>query len=178
MADEEQTQQQPAPKAAKGGLVKTIGLAAGVLVVAIVAAVLVWLMVLNPMLNKKEGPEPDPGIPETAQWYSFEESTVHVVMPPGSNLPASYLLYQVDLLVSDAETAAVIEGNLAWFEDEIRKLHSHLSRESLDEPMLEESIQAQILQRCNEVLKSIMGDKMGEHRVLEVKHRKFSVVDQ
>jgi hypothetical protein len=99
-------------------------------------------------------------------------------MPPGSNLPASYLLYQVDLLVSDAETAMVIEGNRAWFEDEIRKLHSHLSRESLDEPMLEESIQAQILQRCNEVLKSIMGDSVDDHRVLEVKHRKFSVVDQ
>lgn len=177
MAEEQQTPE--APPKAKGGLMKMIGLAAGVLVVALVAAIVAWFLVLKPMIEDEgDSPPPDPGIPETAVWYNFDEATVHVVMPPGSNLPASYLLYQVDLLVSSQTTYDVIDVNRAWFEDEIRKLHSHLSRESLDEPMLEQSIQAQILQRSNEVLKTILGDRLGDNRVLQVKHRRFSVVDQ
>ncbi len=172
--------EEPASKKKSSSLVRLLIMIGSAGLAAAIVALLLYKMVLAPMLSDKPK-EPDPALsefPPTAVWIDFDSASTTAVMPPGSNLPASLVMYAVSFYCSNQATADLITNNKAWFVDELRELHSHHTREQLDDPMLLKNIQKQALLRCSEILDQIQGGKNPENRILKVTHKEFLAVDQ
>lgn len=159
-------------------IVRLLIMVVGAVLAAAIVALLLYKFVLAPMLSGQAEKKPEPEFPATAVWVDFDQASTTAVMPPGSNLPASLLMYTVSLCCSNQITADLVNNNKAWFVDELRELHSHHTREQLDDPMLLKNIQKQALLRCNEILDQLQGGKNPANRVLKVTHKDFLVVDQ
>lgn len=177
MADEE-NQEQTEEKPSGGGLGKIVL----VLVVAFVAAIgglATYLFVLKPMLEKSavvaEAVEEDL-IPLAAVEIEFPASPVNVIRD--GQEPAATLLFGVTLECANAETLALVTAHQARFVDMINKLHASRTRAELDDVLLmTESIQRQLMQKLNDLLKRLQEEPADEIRITAVLHHTFVVQD-
>ncbi len=174
MADEQNDAPETTGRAK--GLLKRIGIAILLVLLAAGAAVAFGLFVFIPWLEQE--PSPDPEIPRGAVMVRFDRANTTAVMPPNSNLPASLLMYQVSFLCSNQTTAQIVQENRAWFSDMLRELHSDHPREYLDNPMLRRSIQQQALTKANEILNTLQGGANPRNKIIKVLHEEFFVYDQ
>lgn len=175
-------------------------------VVAVLGAVVVAIVVFNFVLRPRLTDAPasakvekhESTIPATAVTVPFDEAFTTVIMP-SPDMPASTLLYKVSLECSNQAAADKVKANMARFTAIIRKMHSYKSRQELDDPLVEQSIEKQIQQEANRILKELPtpsaaaggeggghggggaapaghGDG-GEERITAVFHEKFFVQD-
>lgn len=184
-------EEKPAPQATptkKGGALHTMGITAGVVLVAAVSGLLVFNLVVRPRLQSAAPQPPNPAAPESetegegklpadAVTVSFEESFASVVMAE-RDIPASILLYQVSFECANAATAALVEKHKARFVSMLRELHSYKTREELNDPLVEESVRKEALRRANSMLKSLQPVPDPSVRIVSVLHGKFFVQDQ
>ncbi|MBX7257142.1 MAG: flagellar basal body-associated FliL family protein [Candidatus Hydrogenedentes bacterium] len=177
-------------------------------VVAVLGAVVVAVVVFNFVLRPRLTDTPKPAeaeeekheskIPATAVTVPFDEAFTTVIMP-SPDMPASTLLYKVSLECSNQAAAEKVKANMARFTAIIRKMHSYKSRQELDDPFVEQSIEKQIQQEANRILKELPvpaptgggeggghggGESAapaesdgGEERITAVFHEKFFVQD-
>jgi flagellar basal body-associated protein FliL len=158
----------------KKGIAKKLLPVIGVVVVAAAGAVAVYLFVLSPRLNPQaEGEET---IPQDAQWLELEEGVVSIERED-ADIPASTLLYQVSLHCANEKTVGLIQEDMPWFLNMIRRLHSNRTREEVDDPLVVESIEKQALAKANNRLEQLQEAPEEDVRVIEVIHKKFVVTD-
>ena len=172
---------------------KTLITAVVVMVIAMTGAFLIFWFIFYPALDGKhakgeknaaeeagdsargdKGKGENEKIPPTAVTVTFDDGFANVLMPEPS-MPALLLMYQVSFLVSDPETAELVNKNKPIFEDIITTLHSYRSREELNDPMVKTSIQKQILEMSNEKLRQLIHKPGPEKRILSVLHIRFAV---
>lgn len=181
MADE-----QKAPEAAEAGggmkkMLRGVGLIVGVVVVAAVGGLAAFFFVLKPMLQADASAEetlPDDLIPLGAVEVSFDVNFVNLIMPD-EDMPTSTLLYSITLSCADQATADIINAHKARFSDTIVKLHDgHLRADVMTDPrVLKESIQKQVVQECNRLLKRLAPGPGAPMEVLAALHTQFAVSD-
>lgn len=179
MSEEANEEQQQPEKGNRGNLI-TIVIALIVVIVAVVGGLLTYRLVIAPMLAPPEEAteqEKYEEIPLNPVMVAFEDSFVNVMRE--QDLPASTLLFGVTLECTNQETADLIELHRVRFKDMISKLHDSRTRAELDDVLLlKESIQKQAKQKCNDLLKRLMGDANPEMRITAVFHSTFAVQDQ
>ncbi|MBN2309315.1 MAG: flagellar basal body-associated FliL family protein [Candidatus Hydrogenedentes bacterium] len=178
MAEEQEGQQQPAG-GGMPGIVRKVGVIVAIVLVAVIAALLVFNFVLKPMLaDKPDEPEapPEDKIPLTAVTVEFEKTYASVVMSD-PNLPSSTLLYQVSLECANEVTRALVERNMARFKDMLGDLHRNRTREELDDPLVLDGIKAQALQKANEILRRLQDPVDPTVRVTAVLYLEFYIQD-
>lgn len=177
MADEE-IQEQTEEKPSGGGIGKIIL----VLVVALVAAIgglATYLFVLKPMLEASalvaEAVEEDP-IPLAPVYIEFPQTPVNVIRD--GEAPAATLLFGVTLECENEVTSQLVTRYQALFVDMINKLHDSRTRAELDDVLLiKESIQRQLMQKTNDLLKRLQGESADNIRITSVLHHTFVVQD-
>lgn len=173
---EEQKAPAAAPQNAPSSGKNTLILVAGAGVFAVILALGVYKFVLAPKLTAE--PATPPEVPPEAVVFTFDQAHTTAIMPPGTTAPASLVMYKVSFLCSNAATAEIIKQHQSWFADMLRTLHSGKERAQLDDPMLSESIRKQALIKANEILKTLLGEKAEQNKVLKVFHDEFYVYDQ
>ena len=176
MAEEQDKGQEQQEQSGGGGLKQTLLIGGIVVIAAIVAALSVYLFVLKPRLNADENPVEEKKketLPETMTEVNFDSRMVSMRSLPDSNLPAPTLIYQVTFVVDSPETAAIIEKNKSWFENMLLQLHSGISREQANDPLLQQNIEQQALIKANEILKTLPGVDPEKNKVLKVNHIQF-----
>lgn len=177
MADEEKAE--AAESKGSSGLILKIAIIAAIIIVPATAAVVTYRLVLAPILAEN-APTPEPEeskIPPTAQTSTFDQSFVTVIMPD-PNVPASLLLFSVSFECANLETAALVEGHKARFNDMVTQLHSFRTREELNDPLVKESIQRQARQKANAILARLQDRPDPNIRITAVFHDRFAVQDQ
>lgn len=162
-----------------GGLLWKAGIFGGIVLVAAIAALLLFLFVLKPMLAQPGEPAEDPDepkIPATVVSVPFEETYATLVMPPDSPY-SSTLLYKVTLECSNEQTAALVTNNQARFTDMIGRLHRNRTREEMADPLVQEGVQRQIQQEANKLLRRLQPEPNPENRVTGVFYEAFYIQD-
>ncbi|MFP6584046.1 MAG: hypothetical protein VCD00_16015 [Candidatus Hydrogenedentota bacterium] len=168
MAEEvnEETAEEAAAEEKKSGGKIGLILIAVALLVAVGGGLSIYFFVIAPRLAPPidedmfaiDGPEEY--IPEFPQFVYFESSFVHLMRE--GNGPAAILLYKVTFECENEATVFEIETHRARFIDMLLKLHGSRTREEVDDILIfEKSIQSQILQRANDILKRISQDSDG-----------------
>lgn len=166
------------PQVKKKSLVSLLIGVGIVVMAAAVAALLVYMFVLRPMLAEAEIEPVEPPIPMEGVMVSFEQDVATVIMP-SAEMIASLLLYQVDLECKNQATADLVGRYKPRFNRIITEQHRFRTREELNDKLVAESIRKQILLQCNEVLTQLIGGTPDPLiRVTEVFHSKWVVQDQ
>lgn len=174
----EDQQEAPAPR----GLKKVLITIAAALVLAAVAGGAVFFFVVLPRLQD-DAPVQDTQpvdrdvIPGSAVTVNLDTAYTTVTMSD-PQLPASTLIYRVSLLCANPETAAAVENNKALFEDMLRDLHSHHTREQLNDPTVEQGIRRRALQRANALLGRLANPTGATFEILDVLLPTFYVDDK
>jgi flagellar basal body-associated protein FliL len=150
--------------------------------VAAVAAMVLYFLVLGPMLAQdvEPPPETDPGdkLNPNAVTVDFEQSVASVKMPENSQLPAALLSFQVSLECNNEATAALVQKNIARFTDMINEQHEFKTRAELDDPRIKAAIERTILIEANTVLKQLQPGPIDPSiKVTDVFHKRFLVTD-
>ena len=90
-------------------LLRKLGVIAAIVMVAAIAALLIYGRVVAPMFAEDADQSgANEKIPSTAVSLEFEQSTTHMIMPE-PDMPASYLVFKVTLVCANPRTAALIE---------------------------------------------------------------------
>ena len=178
---EDQQPAVPAPK--KSSFVSTLIWLGVAVMVAAIAAVVLYLFVLKPMLAQEpEQPvEVDAGnkLNPDAVTVDFEESVASVKMPEDSQLPAALISFQVSLECNNQATAALVQKNMARFTDMINEQHEFKTRAELDDPRVKAAIQRTILIEGNTILKQLQPGPIDPGiKITDVFHKRFLVSDQ
>ena len=186
MADEAK-----APAAPAGGskkMMRTVGMIAGVVIVAAVGGLAAYYFVLAPMLAgdaEAAAPVVADAIPITAVEVSFDTTFVNLIMT-SEDMPTSTLLFSLTLSCANQATADIITAHKARFSVIIIKLHDGRTRAEVvsDPRVLKESIQKQVVQEANRLLERLGGassvdgeDGEGPLQVLDALHTQFAVSD-
>ncbi|HIJ66288.1 MAG TPA: hypothetical protein HPP77_10100 [Candidatus Hydrogenedentes bacterium] len=158
-------------------LLRRLGVIAAIVMVAAIAALLIYGRVIAPMFAEDaDQSSANERIPSTAVSLEFEQSTTHMIMPE-PDMPASYLAFKVTLVCANPRTAALIEKQRPLFRSTINNCHSFLHRDDCDDRALQESVQKQILQKANELLRELQERPDPEIRVIRVVHEDWMVSD-
>jgi len=176
-----QEQEEQAQQGSRGsGVLWKVLIFGGIVLVAAIAALLLFLFVLKPMLAEpavqpKENPD-EPKIPATVVSVPFEETYATLVMPPDSPY-SSTLLFKVTLECANEATAALVTANQARFTDLIGRLHRNRTREEMADPLVQEGIQRQIQQEANKLLRRLQQEPNPDIRVTGVFYETFYIQD-
>lgn len=148
------------PKKEGRGLVLRLVFIVVPILIAAIAGVLTYMLLLAPMLAPEEEDAPEPGdyIPEAGQTVTFETRFANLIMPD-PEIPASTLVYQVALECNDVETATLVNQHMPRFYDILVRAHTGLRREDLDDPTTLDSLKRQILRQCNDALERLQKGK-------------------
>ena len=168
MAEEQEAQAQP--EGGGSSAVRKIGVAVGIVLVAAIAALLVFQFVFKPLLQEPAQVADEQigeKIPDTVETVAFEKNFVSVVMP-SDDVPASTLLYTVNLECSNPEVAMLVERHRPRFEDMLQSLHRNRTRDDWNDPMVLEDIKRQALQKANELLQRLQPEVNPEWRITAV----------
>jgi flagellar basal body-associated protein FliL len=175
MAEDKNPDQEGAKKGS-GLVMKIVG---GLLVVVVpaVLAVLVWLMILQPLMQA--GPEapvetPTDLIPATHAMVEFDEVNLPI-LPDDPDTAAPLLTYQVAMACSSPEVQLVINNNLSWFIAKINELHQNKTRSELNDPYVKNTLKKQIRQEANTLIQRLVPDLDGE--VIEAMYLKYGIMD-
>lgn len=173
---EEVNEEQESPKRNLGGIIKIASAGAFVLVAGI-AGVFVYKLLLAPMLappDDAEGAVSVEEIPLNPVHVVFESSFASVRRE--GDLPASTLVYSLTLECRNQDTADLVILFKPRFTDMLIGLHESKTRSELDDAIrLKDSIKKQALQKCNDLLRQLSGDDL---KVTAVLYANFAVVDQ
>lgn len=175
MAEEEKEQSE---ETGGGGLGKIV-LIAGVVLVAGIAGLSTYLFLLRPMLTSlpEDGQaQSEELMPVGAFEIEFPQTPVNVMRE--GDAPAATLLYGVTLECTTQETVDLIAAHKGRFVDMFHKLHASRTRDDLDDVLLiTDSIQKQLLQKCNDLLKRLQVEPDESIRITSVLHHTFVVQD-
>ncbi|HOD49577.1 MAG TPA: hypothetical protein PLM14_02495 [Candidatus Hydrogenedentes bacterium] len=181
MSDE----QPAAPSPRKSSFVSMLIWLGVAVMVAAIAAVVLYLFVLKPRLSEDGGarssPAADAGdkLNPNAVTVDFDDAVASVKMPTDSQLPAAMLLFAVSLECNNQMTADLLEKHRARFTDMINKQHEFRTRAELDDPRVKADIQRTILMEANTILKQLQPAAINPQiQVTAVFHRRFLVSDQ
>ncbi len=186
MAEEAKTQ--PAPTSEGKTLKKFIPIVA-IIVAAAAAGLATFHFVVGPMLvEPTPSTEPETEetveeetIPLTAQTVTFDKNVATVIMPAGSDVPASILMFQVSFECANEQTKALVEAHKARFVHMINELHEFRTREELNDRLVKQSIEEVAKQKANDILKQLQqsAPKPEEPlRITAVFHDQFVIQDQ
>jgi flagellar basal body-associated protein FliL len=170
----------PEPQPSGGGLLRTAGMIAAIVVLAGLSGLAAYAFVLAPLLRSEITLEAAADtIPISAVEVPFETTYVNLLMP-SEDMPASMLLFAITLSCANQATADIIRLHRARFSDVIMKLHDGRTRSEVmsDPRVLKESIQKQVVQETNQVLRRLQGNQVNEHiRVIDALHTQFYASD-
>ena len=143
-----------------------------------IVGLLVFNFVLRPIMEGEDENTADtsPKVSALAVAVEFDEAYVSVEMP-SKDVPASTLAYHVALECSNKVTADLVTAHMPRFTDMIRRMHSHKTREELNDPMVEETIKKQIIQAANQILMAIQPKPDPANEITAVFHKRFFVQD-
>ena len=177
MADEVKEEKVRTP-----GRKKKIIVLASVIILPIIAAVVVYFFVIGPMLsgpsgveNEDEG-EQEAKISVSVVTVSFD-SQMATVLKSNPELPASQLMFIVALECNNQVTADLVLKHKPRFTHEINNLHEFRTREELDDRLVKETIEKQILQKANSILKQLQAEPDKEIKVVAVFHEQWVIHD-
>ncbi len=178
MAEENEARGEDAPQK-KGSPVFTLAIVALILTVPIIAALVTWAFVLRPALNPPSveagaARQQDEQMPRTVTPVAFDDGLTNVLRE-NEDYPASILMYKVAMDASNAETAAMIEAHKPRVNAIISDMHKYHTRRDLEDPLVQRSIQKQIMDKTNEYLRKLGAGEGDE--VLAVYHENFMVRD-
>lgn len=181
VAEEEQQQEEVKEESSGGGIGGIIAII-GVLLVAAIAGVSVYLFVLAPRLDSGDdavaGEDGDSGyIPAAPAMIEFPTTFVNVLRE--GEMPSSTLMFGVTLECENLETVALVEIHHARFVDTISKRHDSRTRSELDDVLqIKTSIQRQLLQELNDILERVQEEPDEAIAITAVFHHTFAVQDQ
>lgn len=169
----------------KGGGIVKLAIIGVLLIVAAGGGFATYTFLIAPKLapedeaEMSELDEPGEYIPVAPVMVDFDDNFSNVIMED-PNLPASTLMYAVTLECNNQLTADLIMANMARFADMIAKLHDSRMRSELDDlKTLKNSIQNEIRQKSNAMLRQLQGGKGSEDiLVTNVFHRTMIVDDK
>lgn len=166
---------QAAEAAKKGSGLNKIIIYAGVALVFAIAGLLVFLFVLKPMLEGGGADEPaeDDKIPATVVEFQFDETFASVEMPEG--MAAATLLYQITFACANDRTSALIDRNRSRFINMLGELHRNRTREEWRDPLVQEGIRKQALEKANEILRRLQAEVDPDIRVTDVFYDQFYI---
>lgn len=184
MADDAKNDKQEAATDKKGmSPILLIGIVAGT---AVLAAALVFVFLIKPLLNPAEPEDSmtntssnaEDIIPVDPRYVELPSNFVHVIA--GKDMPMPVLVYQIDLECVDAATEALVNKYLSRIVDMVEQLHASRTREELaDAVAIKSSIAQQAKQQINDFLRRAQGDVVNEDiRVTSVLYKNFMVQDQ
>ena len=174
MAEETQTQPTETPK--KKSFLLRLGVPAFIILVAAIAARLLYSLVLTPMFTQETNQTVAPAewIPTTAETVTFDDSYASIIMP-AEDMPTSILYFQVSLECANLMTKALVEKHKSRFNHIINQAHGYQRREELDDPRTKENIEKRILEQANNALKLLQEEPDPELRITAVFHEKFVI---
>ena len=171
--------------AGKAALAKKVMAPVAIGLVAIVAAVAIWLMVLAPMFD--EPGEIEPGeietvapmadsdkIPPDAASVSFESQLAQVLTDDPSR--SAVLQYTVSMVCSNQATADMVAQRKDLFTSILVGLHDSRTAEELRDPLAKESLLRQARYEANAMLRRIQPDAAEENEVLMVIYIEYTVL--
>ena len=180
MADEVENkeEQEQAPPRDFSRIIR-LGVGIAAILVAVLAGLLPFRLVLAPPLRAPEMAEMDEDydpIPVHPVMFMLDTAFVNVVRE--GDFPAATLMFGVTLECNNQLTADLIGMHRARFVDMIIKLHDSRTRVELDDTLaLKISIQRQAMQKCNDLLRRLQASPDSEVRVTAVFHHTFTVQD-
>jgi flagellar basal body-associated protein FliL len=182
MADEE-NENTPEPKKGMSPVIK-IALLGVVMLMAAGGGLATWNFVLKGMLEPPEIEEIEPPqmadaeIPLNPVYLELSDRAVQL-QRESEDYPASFFSYTVSLECNNQDTHDLINARLPRFEKMILELHMNLTRAELDAGLsLQNSIERQALQKCNDLLRRMQGDNVKEEiRITAVLHTNWTVSD-
>lgn len=162
-----------------GGIIRLAVVLLGVVLIGATASLVVWEFVLQPRLVDAvpQAERRGAAIPPEPFMVPFDTSLATVVMPDQDFL-ASTLMYAVELECSDPIAKASVIQHKARFIDMIRKLHQGRTRAELNDPMTDDTIQQQIVQKSNSILSEIVINNKADSRVTNAFHTQWYVKDE
>ncbi len=171
--------EEPVEVKKKSSFIMNAVLFSAALLVPAIIGLVVFKLWLLPTLS---GPAPadkvvqavDEAFPIGMTDVVFEEIQVAVQSDDPDVVPP-LLLVKVAFSCATPETAAKVTEKKPYFEAEILKYHQGRTRSELNDPMVQNSIQEQIKQQSNILLKKM--DPMVEMTVLRVMHLKYIPID-
>lgn len=180
MADEVKAEEQEKTGSGGGGKLKKILVIAGAVILPVIAAAVVFMFVISPMLNKsnedKEDEKKEIKIPITVVTVRFD-SAFATVLKSDPELPASQLMFTVDLECLNTTTQNLVMAHRPRFTHMINSLHEFRTREELDDRLVKETIEKQILQKANAILRQLQEEPTDEIKVTAVFHVQWVVHD-
>jgi hypothetical protein len=166
-------EEQAAPRG--GSILRMLIFAGIIILIAAIAALLVFRFVLQPMLNPPEEIEvPADQLPATMVTVNFSQDQVSVI-PDDPDMPTPILIYEVAMACNIPEALTIIDANKAWFSSMLSDLHQYKTKEELNDPLVKESIQRQAQQKANDLLKRLAPAL--DVRVIKVMHTRYFVYD-
>lgn len=173
MAEEEKPEQVQA----KSGLGKTLVAVGVIVVVAGVAGLGTFKLVLAPMFAEpaNDGEPVTDKIPVTAVMVDFSGLRASV-LTDDSETPA-LLQYSITLVCANPQTALLVEGRTQLFVAMLVKLHDARTKEDLNDPVARESVLRQAKNEANALLKRIQEQVDPMVEVIEVMYTEYTVID-
>lgn len=154
----------------------TIAIVAVILIVPTAAAFLTFrfaAQALNPDGRTTQQVDTD-RIPDTVQTVQFDQQFA-AVLRDSEEFPASTFAFKLAFDVATPQTAALIERHRARFNAMIIDQHSFRSRAELDDPLVKQSIQRNVRDKANELLRRLGASE--QDRVIDVFHEQYVVQD-
>lgn len=116
----------------------------------------------------------DDRIPTSIQTVQFEQQYT-AVLRESEDFPASTFAFKVAIDVTTPQAAALIDRHRPRFNDMIIGVHSFRSRNELDDPLVKQSIQRNIRDQANDILRRLGASE--NDRVVDVFHEQYVVQD-
>lgn len=97
-------------------------------------------------------------------------------VPVAAALATSTFFLQPALSSNEA-TAQIVEGHKARFKNMGDELHSYRTRNELNDPLVKQSIQRQIVDKANQILRHLQAEPNPANRIAAVFHDQLGVRD-
>lgn len=176
MAEEEAAVEEKKAGGIVALLLGKVGVAIAIVLMAAIAAMLVFIFVVRPRLMAPEENVDPHIIPADIINVQFEEAFASLIMSD-PNIPSSTLLYQVSVSCSNTVASELVSAHEDRFIDRIRELHHARTREEIDDPMVVEGIKKQMVQELNKILRQVQATNDESVRIIDVHYRKFFASD-
>lgn len=147
-------------------------------VLPMVLGLVVFLFIIKPRLP--EGAEPEPVdlvtdiIPAGEFLHTFPSERVHLLVDD-PDMGGVMMMYDVGLAVDSEATSVLIGEQSLRFTGMIADLHKNRTQDEMNDALVQKSIEKQILQGTNDLLRRLSPDADPPMRAVQVFH-KFQIV--
>jgi len=177
MADEQHPEDGAQEAAPSRNIVFTIAIVAAIIIVPTALALLTLRFATQGLAGPggvNGAPVANDLIPASVQTVQFDQQYT-AVLRESEDYPASTFAFKVAFDVTSPQTAALIDRHRARFHATIVEVHSFRSRAELEDPLVKQSIQRNIRDKANELLRRLGASE--SDRVLDVFHEQYVVQD-